>query len=52
LRIFLEVAETNQPARRLYEKLGFQQVALRPRYYESRTNAGVAAVVMRRELSG
>lgn len=51
LRIFLEVAETNQPGRRLYEKLGFVQVGLRPDYYESRTRAGVGAVVMRRDVS-
>jgi len=51
LRIFLEVAETNHPGRRLYEKLGFEQVALRPCYYESRTHAAVGAVVMRLELS-
>jgi ribosomal protein S18 acetylase RimI-like enzyme len=51
VRLFLEVAETNEAGRRLYEKLGFEQVARRPRYYESRTNSAVAAVVMRRELS-
>ena len=51
LRIFLEVAETNQPGLQLYRRLGFGQVAVRPRYYESKTNAAVAAVVMRRELS-
>ncbi|HEX5281439.1 MAG TPA: GNAT family N-acetyltransferase [Micropepsaceae bacterium] len=50
VRCFLEVAETNQPALSLYHKLDFEQVALRPHYYESRTHAGVAAVVMRREL--
>jgi ribosomal-protein-alanine N-acetyltransferase len=50
LSLFLEVAETNQEGLRLYKKLGFEQVALRPRYYESRTNAAIAAVVMRREL--
>lgn len=51
LSLFLEVAETNKPGLRLYKKLGFERVALRPRYYESRTNAAIAAVVMRRELS-
>ncbi len=52
LRIFLEVAETNEPGLQLYRKLGFEQVALRPRYYESRSHAAVGAVVMRRDLSG
>lgn len=51
LGLFLEVAETNQSARRLYERLRFEQVALRPRYYESRTTVAIGAVVMRRELS-
>lgn len=51
LSLFLEVAETNQPGLRLYKKLGFKQLAVRPGYYESGTNAAVAAVVMRRELS-
>jgi len=31
--IFLEVRESNLPARRLYENLGFGQIASRPRYY-------------------
>ena len=51
LRLFLEVAETNKPGRELYEKLCFEQAALRPNYYRSATNAAIAAVVMRRELS-
>jgi ribosomal-protein-alanine N-acetyltransferase len=51
LRLFLEVAETNLPGLQLYKKLGFEAVALRARYYESKTKAGVGAVVMRRELS-
>lgn len=51
VRLFLEVAETNQAGLRLYKNLGFDKVALRPHYYQSRTNSAVAAVVMRRELS-
>lgn len=31
--IWLEVHESNLPARALYEKLGFHQVGTRPRYY-------------------
>lgn len=49
--LFLEVAQTNLPALQLYEKLGFERVALRAGYYVSRSGAGVGAVVMRRELS-
>lgn len=32
--IFLEVRESNQPARRLYESLGFQQLGRRKKYYQ------------------
>lgn len=32
-RIFLEVAENNRPARRLYEKTGFESVGRRKNYY-------------------
>ena len=31
--LMLEVRVSNEPARALYEKLGFRQVGLRPRYY-------------------
>ena len=34
-KLFLEVRETNIPANRLYQKLGFQQVGKRPRYYKN-----------------
>ncbi len=40
--IFLEVRESNQSARRLYTRLGFQTVGERPNYY----NNGETAVVM------
>jgi len=33
-RIFLEVEENNQPARRLYERAGFAVVGRRERYYK------------------
>ena len=33
LRATLEVRESNEPARRLYESLGFAVTAVRPRYY-------------------
>lgn len=31
--VWLEVHENNLPARRLYEKIGFQEVGRRPKYY-------------------
>jgi len=42
--IFLEVRESNTPARNLYRKLGFIDIGRRPDYYE---NPPEAAVVMR-----
>ena len=44
-KIFLEVASTNTPAQKLYEKLGFETVGLRPKYYD-----GVDAILMEKEL--
>jgi [ribosomal protein S18]-alanine N-acetyltransferase len=32
-RVFLDVRSANQPARRLYERLGFEQVGMRRGYY-------------------
>ncbi|GGA63490.1 hypothetical protein GCM10011490_12640 [Pseudoclavibacter endophyticus] len=42
--LFLEVRETSEAARRLYEGLGFVEIGYRPGYYRGE---GVAAVVMR-----
>lgn len=42
----LEVRESNMPARRLYEKMGFASAGLRPRYYDNGENA----VIMWRTL--
>ncbi len=41
---YLEVRESNRRARNLYRKLGFEDVSLRPAYYQ---DTGEAAVVMR-----
>ena len=43
---FLEVRESNLGARRLYEKQGFQEVAVRKQYYQSPPEN---AIVMRLE---
>lgn len=44
--MFLEVSETNRPARGLYESLGFAQVGRRRRYYPD----GSDALVLRRTV--
>ena len=41
---FLEVRESNEPARRFYERLGFKTVTKRLRYY---SNPPEAAIVMK-----
>jgi len=41
---YLEVREANWPARNLYKKLGFEEVGVRPSYYQ---DTGETAVVMR-----
>lgn len=38
-KIFLEVAEANRPARRLYEKTGFETVGRRKNYYPDHQDA-------------
>jgi ribosomal-protein-alanine N-acetyltransferase len=45
-RIFLEVRADNPQAIALYSSLGFEEIAVRPGYYQPE---GVDAVVMRRE---
>jgi ribosomal-protein-alanine N-acetyltransferase len=46
--VYLEVDETNEPARRLYRRAGFREVGRRAAYYA--TDSGSAALILRREL--
>lgn len=50
-KIFLEVEENNQPARRLYERAGFRAVGRRERYYREAGGEQLNALVMQRDLS-
>ncbi len=45
-KIFLEVAETNAPARALYKSAGYAEIGRRRGYYD-----GVDAILMTKELS-
>ncbi|MEQ9152506.1 MAG: GNAT family N-acetyltransferase [Parvibaculum sp.] len=47
--LFLEVAEDNMPALRLYESFGFSLVGMRPGYYE-RGSSRVAARTLKLDL--
>jgi len=44
-KIFLEVALNNEPAKKLYESMGFKVVGLRPKYYD-----GVDAILMAKDI--
>ena len=50
-KVFLEVEENNQPARRLYEQTGFAVVGRRERYYRQTGGEHLNALLMRRDLS-
>ncbi|MEW6641028.1 MAG: ribosomal protein S18-alanine N-acetyltransferase [Pseudomonadota bacterium] len=50
-KVFLEVEENNQPARRLYERMGFRIVGRRERYYRDPSGQQLNALVMQRDLS-
>lgn len=47
--VFLEVRADNPIARGLYAALGFEEIGVRPRYYQP---DNIDAVVMRRDLGG
>ena len=49
--IFLEVEENNQPARRLYDRMGFMVVGRRERYYKRPGGEHLNALLMRRDLA-
>jgi len=48
--LFLEVSETNEPACRLYRRLGFAKVGERKGYYAGAEGAASGALVMRANL--
>lgn len=50
-RLFLEVAEDNTEAQRLYRSLGFVPVGRRPGYYRRKSGPAVAALTLRRLLA-
>jgi [ribosomal protein S18]-alanine N-acetyltransferase len=49
--VFLEVEESNVAARRLYDRAGFHEVGRRPGYYPQDGGPGLAALVLRRDLT-
>lgn len=49
--VFLEVEEGNGPARRLYARAGFREIARREGYYRTAAGAPAAALVMRRDIA-
>lgn len=44
-KIFLEVAENNEPARKLYEANGYKKIGVRHKYYD-----GIDAIMMDKDL--
>lgn len=49
-RLYLEVAEDNDDARRLYRSMGFEAIGRRPGYYARRNEPAVAAITLARSL--
>ena len=50
-RLFLEVAETNEPARALYAARGFAAGRRRPDYYRGANRVPIAALELSRDLT-
>lgn len=50
-KMFLEVAEDNDPAIALYSAAGYTQIGRRPGYYVPKDGAPVAALVLRKALA-
>lgn len=48
--MLLEVRPSNMPARRLYDRFGFQQVGVRKRYYPADAGTREDALVLRKSL--
>ena len=48
--VFLEVAETNHAARRLYAASGYDEAGIRRNYYQSAGKSAVHALVLRCQL--
>jgi ribosomal-protein-alanine N-acetyltransferase len=51
IRLFLEVDKNNQPALRLYEKVGFFQVGERQSYYQSASGEYSTAYILRKDIA-
>lgn len=49
--VFLDVADDNEPARRLYTREGFLEIGARPSYYARGAAPAVAARIMSRGLA-
>lgn len=50
--LYLEVRESNHPARRLYQRLGFQSNGFRQNYYRTVSGGREDAILMSRMLAG
>lgn len=50
-QVFLEVDETNTPARRLYARKGFGEVGRREAYFRTGAGASTTALILRRDLA-
>ena len=49
-KIFLEVAEDNQPAISLYQKMNFQKISYRKNYYRKEDQTFIDAIMMEKKM--